>query len=154
MGADKKFFPLFLNVEGKNVTVFGAGKIAARRVETFLKFGAEVKVVAPIVSEKIRKLEEEGKIIVETRKYRINELTDQDFVIAATDDNQVNLTISRECRHKEIMVNVTSKKEQCDFYFPGIVEEAGMIIGITASGNDHGKVKDTRERIENLLREV
>ena len=74
MGAEKKFFPMFLNVEGKKVVVFGAGKVAARRVEAFVRFGAEVKVIAPILGEKIQELERQGKITTECRKYRINEL--------------------------------------------------------------------------------
>lgn len=42
-----KYFPMFVNINDKNIRVFGGGKIATRRVKSLLEFGAAVHVVAP-----------------------------------------------------------------------------------------------------------
>ena len=45
------YFPLFVNIEHKSFCVFGAGHIAARRIQGLLRFGAVVTVIAPRVLE-------------------------------------------------------------------------------------------------------
>ena len=41
----KNFFPLFVNLNRKKVLVIGAGKIAYRKTETLLKYGADILVI-------------------------------------------------------------------------------------------------------------
>lgn len=41
------YFPLFVDLQGKNILIVGAGKIAARRATVLVEFGADVTVVAP-----------------------------------------------------------------------------------------------------------
>ena len=53
-----------------------------------------------------------------------------------------------------VYVNVASDREQCDFYFPGIYMEDGLVVGITASGLDHKKARRIREEIQNALERV
>lgn len=45
------YFPLFVDLEGRQVLVVGGGKIAMRRVRTLLEFGCEITVVSPEVCE-------------------------------------------------------------------------------------------------------
>lgn len=171
------YFPIFLNMEGKNIRVFGGGKIAARRVRALLQFGADVCVVAPEIAKELEdlaaisekqkrpedlqqfsgkqiqpeRLAQHGQITLSYRKYQPGELTEEDFVFAATDNEQVNHAIFQECRHKEIPVNVSSDKEKCDFYFPGIVRDGDITIGIASGGKDHKKVAEVAARIREWL---
>ena len=50
------YFPLFVDIRGKDVLVAGGGAVAARRVESLLSFGARVTVVAPEIDGKIETL--------------------------------------------------------------------------------------------------
>ena len=50
------YFPLFVDIKGKDVLVAGGGAVAARRVESLLSFGARVTVVAPEIDGKIETL--------------------------------------------------------------------------------------------------
>ena len=50
-----------------------------------------------------------------------------------------------------ITVNVCSDKNKCDFYFPGIVRKDNLVVGITASGNNHKAARETSNRIRELL---
>ena len=126
------YFPIFINMEGKKIQVFGGGKIAARRVLTLLQFGARVQVTAPEISETLKQAaEQEGFLTLEYRDYQTGELQDADFVLAATCDDKVNEMIFQECRHKEIPVNVASDQEKCDFYFPGVAKHGEITVGVT-----------------------
>ncbi len=149
-----EYFPLFVKITDKKVRVFGGGKIAARRVKVLLEFGARVHVVAPEISEELKELAERQKrLTLSFCRYCPSELTDEDFVLAATDDDEVNAAIFRECRHKEILVNVASDKEKCDFYFPGIAQSLEVTVGVTAGGSSHKKAAELTEKIRELLLE-
>ena len=65
-----RYFPLFIDLEGKKIAVVGAGKIASRRIRTLLEFGAELTVLAPEASEEVRCLAEEGRLIWRREAYR------------------------------------------------------------------------------------
>ena len=162
------YFPIFLNMEGKNIRVFGGGKIAARRVQALVEFGADVCVIAPQIAKELEdlaqiprkrkepeNLAQYGQVTLSYRKYQpgdlMNILLDDVTVLAATDDEQVNHAIFQECRHKEIPVNVSSDKEKCDFYFPGIVRDGDITIGIASGGKDHKKVAETAAKIREWL---
>lgn len=150
MGA---YFPIFINMEGKQVWIFGGGNIAARRASVLLEFGAEVRITAPEISEKLGELaEQKGNLTLEYRSYRPGELQGADIVIAATSDGTVNDMIFQECRKKNIPVNTASDKEKCDFYFPGIAQEGEVTVGITAGGRNHGKAAEVTKKIREMLR--
>ena len=44
---EKKYFPMFVDLTQKKVTVIGAGNIAKRRIETLLSFAGTIEVIAP-----------------------------------------------------------------------------------------------------------
>lgn len=78
-----------------------------------------------------------------------------DAVIAATDDPAVNEAIYRECRHRDIYVNVASDHTLCSFYFPATLEtEDGLLLAIAsgkATDETHRSVKALREKLEREL---
>ena len=43
----KPYFPMFVDLSGRQVTVVGGGSVALRRSETLLYFGVDIKVIAP-----------------------------------------------------------------------------------------------------------
>lgn len=146
------YFPLFINIKEKEILVFGGGTIATRRIKAMLPYGAIIRVIAPEISEELQRLAEQNENLrLEYRKYKLSELQKPDFVLAATSDERVNQTIFRECRHKGILVNVASNRELCDFYFPGVVQQGDITIGITANGKNHKKAAEVTEQIRKLF---
>ena len=129
------YFPLFFNMEDREIRVFGGGNIAARRVKMLLEFGAKVSVAAPQMTEELEKLaQQQEKLSLEYRRYRCGELTREWLVLAVTDDLAVNDMIFEECRKKQIFVNVASDKEKCDFYFPGIAKSGNITVYKSSQG--------------------
>lgn len=149
------YFPMFVNMEGKQIQVFGGGKIAARRVLALLEFGARVQVTAPEISEELKQAaNQKASLTLEYRGYQKGELQEADFVLAATGDDKVDEMIFQECRHKEIPVNVASDQKKCDFYFPGIARKGEITVGVTAGGKNHKKAAEVSEKIRELLEEI
>lgn len=150
----KKYFPLFVDLEGKLIVVVGGGKIATRRVKTLLKFTRQIHVVAPEVSAELEELGKAGYITLFGRECRREDFSGAYMVLAATSNKKVDDDIYRICKEEGIYVNIASDREKCDFHFPGIVTYEEMTIGVNASGVDHGKARRVRESIQKCLEEM
>ena len=147
---ERPYFPMFIDLTDRKIFVAGGGRIARRRIEAFVKFGADIHVAAPRVCPEIALLAGEGKIKTVLREYRPSDLDGMDFAIAATDDREVNRAVYEECRKRGIPVNVADDKTLCDFYFPALVLTDDVVIGIGSGGESPGRVKEVRQRIEKL----
>ncbi len=151
---NKCFFPMFVDLSDKNIVVAGGGNIATRRVKTLLKFTRNIKVVAPKMTQELIELGKAGKIEALMRPIKRSDFSFAYMVLAATNDWKVNDEIYRVCKEEGIYVNVADNKEKCDFYFPGVYVEDEIVIGITASGQDHKKARKLRLAIEQTLEEM
>ena len=139
-------FPLFVDLRGKKCVVFGAGKIAARRVGVLHRFGADVTVVAP---------EARAELTVDrARGYEKSDLSGVFLAVAATDDREVNRRIGEDCRAAGIPVSVADRAEESTFYFPAVCEGGGLIAGVVSDGTAHRAVAQAAERIRAVLEET
>lgn len=143
-----KKFPIFLDLTDRKIHIYGAGRIASRRVETLLAFSPCLTVHAPEASDRIRAAASEGRLVFQQEKYLPGNIEPDAFlVLAATDRPSVNEQICEECRAKGILVNVCSDQKLCDFHFPGIAISGDLVIGINAGGSDHRLAKKWTDKI-------
>lgn len=145
------YFPLFVDLSKKKIVVVGGGKVAERRVKTLLDFAENIQVIAPEVTEELKKLAEGRHIRWVKDVYREGMLTDAELVLAATDDEKCNEQVAGFCRKHGTLVNVSHKKELCDFYFPAVAVRANVVAGITAGGLNHAQARYVREKVEETL---
>lgn len=151
------YFPLFVDLEGKTVLAVGGGTIACRRILALLPFGCKVHVVSPALCEELDRLVREGMIGWSEKNYGAGDLTENGrpvFVLAATDDREVNRRVAEDCRALKIPVNNASRKESSDFYFPGLIKEGDMVVGVTASGTGHKKAAELTAALRLFIRET
>lgn len=151
---DKMYFPMFVDLSDKKIVVAGGGNVAARRVDTLLRFAEDITVVAPMFCERLRELGGEGRVRCIGRAYEKGDIRGADLVLAATDSGKVNRVIGEDCREEErrsgrrVFFNAADDKELCDFYFPAVVETDGVIIGINSAGRNPAEVRRVRERLQ------
>lgn len=151
--ADKRYFPLYVDLSEMEILFVGGGRIASRRINALAPFTQRITVVAPEADGSILGLSKEGELSWIMRDFEEEDLEGRDLVFAATDDAELNARIAQLCRRNGVPVNVASDKALCDFQFPGIVRQGDTVIGVNASGKDHAKVKRVRERIQEILTE-
>lgn len=145
------WFPVFMDLSNKKVVIAGGGKIASRRAAVLAEFGAAVFVAAPVASEEMLELNQQGWVHLEQREFRAADLEGAFMVIAATNDAVINDQIALRCREKQIMINHAGDKRQCSFYFPGAAKEGCLSAGVTASGSDHKLAKRMTEKLREWL---
>lgn len=146
-----KSFPLFISLENKDILVVGAGKIAKRRINTLNEFGCNITVIADIIDDEIYSM---SNINFVKRKYMAGDCNNFFMVLALTNNKKVNRKILHECNKNNILVNICDDKEKCDFYFPAIISQDNIVIGVTASGENHSLVKQISDRIRNIKNEL
>ena len=153
----KKYFPIFIDLSEKKLVVIGGGTIAGRRINTLCPFCDRVLVVAPEVTPVVEELVQQEKVTWIRAAYDRSYLTDASLVVAATDHTQVNHQVKADClelekeQNRQIFVSVADDKSLCDFYFPSIVQDEEMVIGINSGGASPHRTKEVRQEIEKLL---
>lgn len=146
---NKNFFPLFIDLKNKNILVIGAGKIAFRKVDTLLKYNANITVITKdIKEEKFLTLK---NINIKIGEFEETLLEDKFLVIAATDNPEFNRYIYELCNSKNILVNNITSKEEMNCRFASILEIEDYQIAISAKGNP-SKSKALKNKLKNLLK--
>lgn len=149
-----RYFPLFIDLSDKRVVVIGGGAVAERRVRALLPFGCRITVIAPEATEELAALAEAGELCWVRRTYQAGDCGGSFLVLAATDDRAVNDRAAEEARREGALANVSHDKAGCDFYFPALVTRGeDVVVGITASGADHGLAARLRQAIAQSMEE-
>lgn len=150
----KRFFPVFYDSRQLKVAVVGGGAIASRRIRNLLKFECNLRVIADRLSPEIQELAgKNDKLEIIKQVYSPALIEGMDMVLAATDRADLNREIVRSAAEFAKFYNSASNKEECNFYFPAIIVDGDLTIGMTAQGRDHKLVKKMRKIIEGALRE-
>lgn len=145
---ENNFFPLFINLRNKNALVIGAGKIAFRKVETLLKYGAKVTVITKEIKEE--KFFNLKNIDIKIGEFSETLLENRFIVVAATDNPDFNRYIYELCNSKNILVNNITSKEEMNCRFASILETEEYQIAISANGNPT-KSKALKNKLKEIL---
>jgi siroheme synthase-like protein len=149
----KKFpyYPIFLDVENRDVVIIGGGAVCARKAETMMRYGARVKVVAPEVTDEIKGWAKDGRLEVTRKKYDEADLAGASIVIASTDDACVNGRIARDCRRRKIPVNVVDVTHLCEFIVPAIVEHGSIQVAVSTGGKSPALARTLKENLQKFV---
>lgn len=129
------FTPLFLNAEKHGaILVVGGGEIAAAKTEALASVGARVDIVSQDIEEAVALLCVKHDFKMTKDKYRRKYLKGRKIVVAATDNDDVNARIARDCNKRGILVNVVDNPPLCDFIFPALIRRGNLQIAVSSSG--------------------
>lgn len=144
------YFPFFVELADKSGLVIGGGEVALRKIEKLLCYQPRITVVAKEILPEIEKI---SGITLIRAEFSPEMLENADFVIAATDDYELNDKISSLCFEKRIPVNVVDDLSNCGFIFPAVVKRKNLSVGISSSGLSPTAAVWLKEQIEKLLPE-
>ena len=148
--APVRYYPLFMDLDGRPCLVVGAGAIAARKARSLLDCGARVTVVGVRPAAAFRALERRGAVLRD-RRFRASDVGRQALVIAATDDRAVNAAVSAAARRRGIPVNAVDDPEHCTFIVPAVVTRGDLTVAISTGGKSPAAARLVKERIAGML---
>jgi precorrin-2 dehydrogenase/sirohydrochlorin ferrochelatase len=141
-------FPMFLKLEDRSCLVVGAGTIGEPKIDSLLASGAFVRVIASRATTAVADWARAGAITWEARDFNTSDLAGVFLVIAATSSREVNGTIFREARRRNILCNVVDDPEHCDFYYPAIVRRGQLQLAISTNGHSPALAQRIRRELE------
>lgn len=144
------YFPMALDLHGRDCLVVGGGAVATRKLKALLIAGAEVRVVAPEASERIRALAADGSLRLIEAPFSPDHLDGAFLVVAATDQRQVNDAIIADARRRHILVNSVDGSSG-DFIMPATIRRGEVQVAITTGGQSPALARHLRTRIEAAL---
>lgn len=141
-------FPMFLKLDGRRCLVVGAGKIAEEKIEGLLPTGADIGVVAPAATPRIRALDRDEQITWLRRRFRPSDLNRVFLVVAATSSPNLHEKIYRQARRRGVLCNVVDDPLHCDFYYGSVVRRGALQIAVSTSGQSPALAQRIRKILE------
>lgn len=142
------YFPFFMEIADAPCLIVGGGRVALRKMEKLLPFGADITVVSPEFCPELAEMEGIRRIC---RRFQPEDIAGMRFVIGAVEDAAVNREISACCMEKNIPVNIVDDPQKCSFFFPALVKRGGLTIGISTGGASPLAAQYIRREIEGML---
>ncbi|MDD3221330.1 MAG: bifunctional precorrin-2 dehydrogenase/sirohydrochlorin ferrochelatase [Clostridia bacterium] len=157
-------FPMFIELGNEICLVIGGGKVALRKVETLLAMGAEVHVISQEFEPELKAKEKENKlechevaegplaaaVWLETnmKKEGIGSVA---MLICATNDMELNHQLSLWGKKHRIPVNSATSAEDCDFFFPSVVQRGNLTVGVSTGGRTPAVARLVSQQIQETL---
>src|SRR5258708_1636835 len=144
------YYPIMVDLTGKQCVVVGAGHVAERKVMGLLVHTANVLLVAPSATAGLEALAWAGRITWVRASYQSAHLEDAFLVIAATDLDEVNEAVVRDARARNILVCRTDVPNEGNFVTPAQVVRGDLILAVSTSGSSPTLAAVLREDLDAL----
>ena len=144
------YFPMFINIpkEGE-VLLIGGGMVAFHKLSKLKEFDIKVHLIAKRVDLSFYNYSQADKLEIEEREFSDSDLDrDYIFVIAATDDRELNKHISDLCQKKRIPVNVVDDAQLSSFIFPSFVKNDSVVAAVSSGGRVPVVTQYLRDRLK------
>lgn len=152
-GSRKRLLPLLLNLEDRNLVIFGGGNVGERKARLFSDYG-RVWVVSldftPALREIAAEKESSLKLVKADLSQGFKKFMDGAFlVVPATNDLDLNASIEQEARERGILIDRVDGRG--DVVVPSIIHKDPVTIAFATESP--GLTKYLRLRLEEELTE-
>jgi precorrin-2 dehydrogenase / sirohydrochlorin ferrochelatase len=144
-------FPAFLKLAGRRCVVVGAGAVAEEKIESLLRAGAKIKVVAPEATARVRAWARAKKVSWQAREFRAADLAGAFLVVAATSSPKVHARIFQQSRRLGVLCNAVDDPVHCDFYYGAVVRRGELQIAISTGGQSPALAQRLRKKLEKQI---
>ena len=141
-------FPMFLKLANRQCLVVGAGKVGEPKIGGLLDTGARIRVVALEASPTVREWAREGKIDLELRSFRPDDLDGTFVAVVATSSRALNERIYAEAQMRHVLCNVVDVPDLCDFFYPAVVRRGDLQIAVSTAGQSPSLAQKIRQQLE------
>jgi precorrin-2 dehydrogenase / sirohydrochlorin ferrochelatase len=143
-----RLFPMFVKLDNRSVLVVGAGTIGEQKIRGLLETGACIRVVALRSSEAVREWAKAGEMVLEERAFSPADLDGVFLVVVATGSRSINESVFSESKRRGVLCNVVDVPEQCDFFYPAVVNRGDLQIAVSTAGQSPSLAQKLRQQLE------
>ncbi len=143
--------PIFFNITNRHCVVIGGGEVATRKVTMLLKAHAAITLYSPEICAELSDMVKAEQIKYVQTDFEKQQIENACLVIAATDNEAVNVAVSVAAKAQNIPVNVVDSPHLCTFTMGSIIERSPIVIAISSEGNAPVLARYIRTKIETML---
>ena len=148
------YYPIMINISEKKCVVIGGGQVAERKVSSLLVYGAQVTVISPELTEKLKQFYGEKRISYMNKTYDRGDLKDFYLVYVAVGNPVVNKACLEEAQEGNKLINVVDVPDMCEFIVPASIKKGDLTVSISTNGKSPMLCRKIREDIEELLEDI
>lgn len=150
-----RYFPIQIDTKNKKLLVIGGGKIAERKLKSFLGSEVDITVMSEGLTLGIIELEKEGKIkVIREKAQETLQLDDVDFLIIATDDKDLNTKLCTKAKSANILVLDASHGDDSSFHMSRIIHKNKAVITIATEGDVPALSEILAENIASVVEQM
>ncbi|NLL12440.1 MAG: bifunctional precorrin-2 dehydrogenase/sirohydrochlorin ferrochelatase [Fibrobacter sp.] len=144
------FYPVMLDLSGKDCLVVGGGRVALRKVTGLLRADALVTVIASHFNPHFSLLAK--RITMVTRSFSETDIQKKySLIIGATDTPAINTAISRKAAILGIPCNIVDQPELCSFIVPAIVNRGNITIAVSTNAASPRLSRYIKKKIADII---
>ncbi|MEO6149891.1 MAG: TSUP family transporter [Mucilaginibacter sp.] len=143
-----QLFPVFIKLNNLHLVLIGAGKVGLEKLTAVVANSPFVKVTViakEIIAEMYALAAEHTGVSIVNKAFTEYDLDTADIVIAATNDNDLNVYIRQAAHDRKLLVNIADKPDLCDFYLGSILQKGDLKIAISTNGKSPTIAKRIKE---------
>ncbi|HEY2421716.1 MAG TPA: NAD(P)-binding protein [Neobacillus sp.] len=140
-------YPIMLRLEGKKVVVVGGGKVAERKVCGLLETGARIVVISPEVTDELKQLTVDGKIVWQQKPFSDVDIKDAFLIFAATNVEEVNRSVRSKADEHQL-VTVADDPDRSVFHVPAHFQRGRLSVAISTGGASPTLANKIRGQLE------
>lgn len=144
-------YPVNLIVAGRRCVVVGAGRIAARKIESLLDAGAAVHVVAPEVGPEVRAFASAGRLTLAERPFTADDVDGAWLVVTATDVAHVNRAVFAAGEARRVFVNSADDPANCSFTLMSVVRRGDIVVTVGTNGRSPALATYLKEHVRDEM---
>jgi precorrin-2 dehydrogenase/sirohydrochlorin ferrochelatase len=144
---DDTMYPLFLHLRGRNCVVIGGSETVEGRIRDLVGTGAQIKVIAPEVTDAIAAWAGRGRVQWENRHYETGDLRDAFLVVTAA-GSSTNAEVYAEAEARKILCNAVDDVEHCNCYAASVVRRGPLQLAISTAGSSPALAQRLRLELE------
>jgi siroheme synthase-like protein len=141
-------FPMFMKLSGRQCLIVGAGKVGEPKIAGLLETGARIRVVSLDAGAAVREWARDGRIELELRHFKAEDLHGAFLAIVATSSRTLNERVYHEAQRRGVLCNVVDVPDLCDFFYPSIVRRGDLQIAVSTAGNSPSLAQKIRRQLE------
>ena len=141
------YFPLMVNIDFKKVVIVGGGHVARQKVEALLPTNAQITVVSPTVTDKLKTYLDEGKAAWKQKLFEPADLDGAALIFAATNDEAVNDAVEEATQHWQLL-NRADALGRMDFMNPAVVRRGDFVVTVSTTGASPALTRKVKADLE------
>jgi len=146
-----EYFPIFIDLQNKNVLVIGEYRVLEFKINKMIEAGAIIKYLTDLLPEELEKLYQSERIQFIKDQFDESYLDNIWLVVCGSNDVELKKKIARVAAEKNIFCNFVDEAPISSFISPSVISKGDITIAISTKGKSPALNKYLKKEIMSTI---